>query len=113
VFAGVLKYQRRSCERSRGHESASRGCKSANKGRESACIALECTTRGLEIVGEIVRVFAGPIKGHGNEADFLGFLQKLVPHESITLPFGPFQFWLRIRGLSVSVIRGVADSLYR
>ncbi len=29
------------------------------------------------------------VKGHGNEADFLGFLQKLVPHESLTLPFGP------------------------
>ncbi len=26
------------------------------------------------------------------------FLQKLVPHESLTLPFGPFRFWLRIRG---------------
>ncbi len=79
------------------------------------------------------------LKGHGNEADFLGFLQKLVPHESLTLPFGPFRFWLRIRGdicirkttpryhlwgesptlrsgdtgsrqLSVAVIRGVADS---
>jgi hypothetical protein len=38
------------------------------------------------------------LKGHGNEADFLGFLQKLVPHESLTLPFEPFRFWLRIRG---------------
>ncbi len=38
------------------------------------------------------------LKGHGNEADFLGFLQKLVPLESLTLPFGPFRFWLRIRG---------------
>jgi hypothetical protein len=36
------------------------------------------------------------LKGHGNEAEFLGFLQKLVPHESLTLPFGPFRFWLRI-----------------
>ncbi len=35
-------------------------------------------------------------KGHGNEADFLGFLQKLVPHRSLTLPFEPFHFWLRI-----------------
>ncbi len=26
------------------------------------------------------------LKGHGNEADFLGFLQKLVPHESLTIP---------------------------
>jgi hypothetical protein len=30
------------------------------------------------------------IKGHDNEADFLGFLQKLVPHRSLTLPFQPF-----------------------
>jgi hypothetical protein len=27
------------------------------------------------------------LKGHGNEADFLGFLQKLVPHRSLTLAF--------------------------
>jgi hypothetical protein len=26
-----------------------------------------------------------PFKGHGNEADFLGFLQKLVPHRSLAL----------------------------
>ncbi len=38
------------------------------------------------------------LKGHGNEADFLRFLQKSVPHESRTLPFEPFRFWLRIRG---------------
>jgi hypothetical protein len=38
------------------------------------------------------------LKGHGNEAYFLGFLQKLVPHESLTLPFEPFRFLLRIRG---------------
>ncbi len=38
------------------------------------------------------------LKGHGNEAEFLGILQKLVPHESLTLPFRPFRFWLRIRG---------------
>jgi hypothetical protein len=38
------------------------------------------------------------LKGHGNEADFLGYLQKLVPHDSLTLPFGPFRFWLQIRG---------------
>jgi hypothetical protein len=68
------------------------------------------------------------LKGHGNEADFLGFLQKLVPHESLRLPFEPFRFWLRIRGdicnrnmtprlgesgsrqLSDSVSRGVGDS---
>ncbi len=68
------------------------------------------------------------LKGHGNEADFLGFLQKLVPHRSLTLHFEPFRFWLRIRGdirkrkttprlaesgslrLSDSVSRGVGDS---
>jgi hypothetical protein len=68
------------------------------------------------------------LKGHGNEADFLGFLQKLGPHRSLTLPFEPFRFWLRIRGdihnrqttprltksgsrlLSDSASRGVADS---
>jgi hypothetical protein len=38
------------------------------------------------------------LKGHGNEADFLGFLQKLVPQRSLTHPFAPFRFWLRIRG---------------
>jgi hypothetical protein len=38
------------------------------------------------------------LKGKGNETDFLGFLQKLVPHRSLTLPFEPFQFWLQIRG---------------
>ncbi len=36
------------------------------------------------------------LKGHGNEADFPRFLQKLVPHRSLTLPFEPFRFWLRI-----------------
>ncbi len=38
------------------------------------------------------------LKGHGNEMDFLGVLQKLVPRESLTLPFKPFRFWLQIRG---------------
>ncbi len=68
------------------------------------------------------------LKGHGNEADFLGFLQKLGPQRSLTLPFEPFRFWLRIRGdirnrkttprlsesgsrrLPDSASRGVADS---
>ncbi len=62
-------------------------------------------------------------KGHGNEADFLGFLQKLVPHRSLTLPFEPFRFWLRIRGdirnrkttprLGDSVSRGVCSWLFK
>jgi hypothetical protein len=61
VFAGALKYQWRSCESSRGHKSASRGHKICKKkGRERACIAHESATRGLEIVAETVRVFAGP-----------------------------------------------------
>jgi hypothetical protein len=36
------------------------------------------------------------LKGHGNEADFLGFLHKSVRHRSLTLHFEPFRFWLRI-----------------
>ncbi len=32
------------------------------------------------------------LKGRGNEVDFLGFLHKSVPHESLTLPFEPFGF---------------------
>jgi hypothetical protein len=38
------------------------------------------------------------LKGHDNEADFLGLLQKLVPHRSLKLHFEPFQFLLQIRG---------------
>jgi hypothetical protein len=34
--------------------------------------------------------FKAILKGHGNEADFLGFLQKSVPHEPITLLFELF-----------------------
>jgi hypothetical protein len=37
-----------------------------------------------------LRTLSMPLKGHGNEADFLGFLQKSVPHESLTLPIEPF-----------------------
>ncbi len=37
-------------------------------------------------------------KGTWQWADFLGFLQKLVPHESLTLHFEPFRFSLRIQG---------------
>jgi hypothetical protein len=32
-------------------------------------------------------MFRIAIKGPGNEADFLGFLQKLVPYRYLTLPF--------------------------
>jgi hypothetical protein len=38
------------------------------------------------------------LKGHGNEADFLGILHKPVWHRSITLRFKPFRFWLPIHG---------------
>ncbi len=38
------------------------------------------------------------LKGHANEVDFLGFLQKLVPHRSLILHFELFGFWLQIRG---------------
>jgi hypothetical protein len=42
--------------------------------------------------------FLYTLKGHGNEADFLGFLQKSVRHRFLTLNFEPFRFGLRIRG---------------
>jgi hypothetical protein len=32
------------------------------------------------------------LKGHGNEADFLGFLHKWVWHRYLTLHFEPFRF---------------------
>ncbi len=38
------------------------------------------------------------LKGHGNGADFLGFLNKSIPHEYLALLFEPFRFCLRIRG---------------
>jgi len=38
------------------------------------------------------------LKGHGNEVDFLGFLQNSAPHESLTPPLEPFRIWLQIRG---------------
>jgi hypothetical protein len=38
------------------------------------------------------------LKGHGNEADFLGFLHKSVQHSSFTLHIEPFRFWPQIRG---------------
>ncbi len=51
---------------------------------------------------------------YGNEADFLGFFQKLVPHVSLTLPFELFRFWLQIlvieKRLANSASQGVADS---
>ncbi len=37
------------------------------------------------------------LKGHGNEADFLGFLQKSVRHRFCTLHLKPFRFGLRVR----------------
>jgi hypothetical protein len=38
------------------------------------------------------------LKGYGNEADFLGFVQKSVRHRSLTLQFELLRFWLQIRG---------------
>ncbi len=38
------------------------------------------------------------LMGHGNEADFLGFLHTPVRHRFLTLRFEPFQFWLQILG---------------
>ncbi len=46
----------------------------------------------------VIERYIPELKGHGNEADFLGFLHKSVRHRSLTLHFEPFRFWLRIRG---------------
>ncbi len=46
----------------------------------------------------MIKILNLPLKGHGNEADFLGFLQKSVRHRFLTLHFEPFRFGLRIRG---------------
>ena len=60
---------------------------------------LPATTFGAVLLRLIFEsMYRAILKGHGNEADFLGFLQKLGPHRSLTLPFEPFRFWLRIRG---------------
>ncbi len=39
-----------------------------------------------------------PLKRHGNEADFLGFLHKLDPHRYLTQHFEPCRFQLQILG---------------
>ncbi len=36
--------------------------------------------------------FIGTLNGHGNETDFLRFLQKSVRHRSLTLHIEPFDF---------------------
>ncbi len=74
VFAGVLKYQWRSCERSRGHESASRGCQNANKGRESACML-------LKVPLEALRLFAGPLSVNRGRVSVVEAMK--VPEETI------------------------------
>jgi hypothetical protein len=56
------------------------------------------THRVLQVAYQSMTNLPTPLKGHGNEADFVGFLPKLVPHRSLTLTFAPFRFWLRIRG---------------
>ncbi len=66
------------------------------------------------------RIWILPLKGHGNEADFLRFLHKSVRHRSLTLHFEPFRFLLRIRGdicyrktLPDSPSRGVDKIAYK
>jgi hypothetical protein len=56
--------------------------------RDTPCASI------LQVVEMYTHSWASSLKGHGNEADFLGFLQKLGPHRSLTLPFEPFRFWL-------------------
>jgi hypothetical protein len=50
------------------------------------------------IMNNFFLIHRDKLKGHGNEADFLGFLQKSVRHRFLTLHFEPFRFGLGIRG---------------
>ncbi len=47
------------------------------------------------VMSVISKVICNALKGHGNGADFLGFLQKSVRHR---FHFEPFRFGLRICG---------------
>ena len=58
------------------------------------CWAAKNSLRGTNTILQIAPL----LKGHGFEADFLGFLQKSVRHRFLTLNFEPFRFGLRIRG---------------
>ncbi len=60
------------------------------------------------------------LKGHGNEADFLGFWHKSVRHRSLTLDFEPFDFDFAVveifvieKRLPDSPSRGVDKNAYR
>jgi hypothetical protein len=55
------------------------------------------TCSQLDFSAIAVSIAAVSLKGHGNEADFLGVLHKPVQHRSLTLHFEPFQFWLGLR----------------
>ncbi len=57
-----------------------------------------CFYWSLSSVWECLSERLANLKGHGNEADFLGFLQKSVRHRLFTVKFEPFRFGLRIRG---------------
>ncbi len=56
------------------------------------------------------------LKGHGNEPVFSMFLHKSLWPRSLTLPFKPFRFWLRILGyirIRKSTLRiGVGESFF-
>jgi hypothetical protein len=56
-----------------------------------------------------------PLKGHGNEADYQGFLQKSVRHWSLTLHFEPSDFGFEFAEIFVieneSPTRRVGESL--
>jgi hypothetical protein len=60
------------------------------------------------------------LMGHGNEADFLGFLHKSVRHRSLTLCFEPFDIGFEFPGIFViekrlpdSPSRGIDKITYR
>jgi hypothetical protein len=50
-------------------------------------LRLQLRLRFRAVLKDILKITFFDLKGHGNEADFLGFLQELVPHESLTLQY--------------------------
>jgi len=70
-----------------------RGARYKSTGKKSTYSTFACFTESTKSKKNNTfseSVIVKSLKGHGNEADFLGFLQKLVPHRSLTLPFEPF-----------------------
>ncbi len=60
-------------------------------------------SKQLEVLNKIPR--NAPLKGHANEADFLGFLHKPVRHRPLPLRFEPFRFYCSFEFSEIFVIK--------